>query len=192
MKTSIRRRLLVPAIVMVAATGTMAQTGGEPVGPPKPMVVVNTPANPVPVTGTVTGNVSVSGNVNVTNSPTVKIDPSANTVKVEEGSTDTLLYINDHDFNTDLSPIGPIDVSKYKQIRVSFILFASSEGSLNMIVGSVMPDGKGFLGLDDTHAGSFDPGDRYSRVFDVPGKHIMVLFGATPGKRLGRLAIFGR
>ena len=192
MKNSIRVQLAAAAIIFIGAAGAMAQTGAEPIGPPKPIVVVNTPANPVPVTGTVTGNVNVSGNVSVTNSPTVKIDATANTVKIDQGTTDTLLYIDDHDFNTDLSPIGPIDVSKYKQIRVSFILFGSSEGSLNMIVGSVMPDGKGFLGLDDTHAGSFDPGERYSRVFDVPGKHIMVLFGATPGKRLGRLAIFGR
>lgn len=192
MKNSIRVQLLAAAIVLTGTAATMAQSSDDPIGPPKPVVVANTPANPVPVAGTVTGNVSVTGNVNVANSPTVKIDSTANTVKVEPGLTDTLLYINDHDFNTDLSPIGPIDVSKYKQIRVSFILFGSSEGSLNMIVGSVMPDGKGFLGLDDTHAGSFDPGDRYSRVFDVPGKHIMVLFGATPGKRLGRLAIFGR
>jgi hypothetical protein len=153
---------------------------------------VNTPANPVPVTGTVTGNLSVTGNVNVTNSPTVKIDSTANSVKVDPGSTDVLLYLNDHDFGTDLSPIGPIDVSKYKQIRVSFILFGSSEGSLNVIVGSVLPDGTGFLGLDELHDGGFAPGERYSRVFDVPGKHISVLFGATPGKRIGRLAIFGR
>lgn len=192
MNTSIRKQLLVATILLVAVAGTKAQTGEEPVGPPKPVIVVNTPANPVPVTGNVTGNVSVTGNVNVTNSPTVKIDSAANTVKVDQGTTDVLLYINDHDFNSDLSPIGPIDVSKYKQIRVSFILFGSSEGSLNVIVGSVLPDGSGFLGLDELHDGSFAPGERYSRVFDVPGKHISILFGATPGKRLGRLAIFGR
>jgi hypothetical protein len=191
MKTSIRRRLLVPTIVMVAAAGTMAQSGDEPIGPPKPVVVVNTPANPVPVTGTVTGNVSISGNVNVTNSPTVKIDSTANTVKVDGGTTDVLLYLNDHDFSADLlTGIGPIDVSKYKQVRVSFVLLGSSEGDLGFHVGSVLPDG-GFLGLleDDV---TLDPGHRYSRVFDVPGKNIKILFGATPGKRIGRLAIFGR
>lgn len=192
MKNSSRVKFLTAGILLIGAAGAMGQTSDEPIGPPKPVVVVNTPANPVPVAGTVTGNVNVSGNVSVTNSPTVKIDSTANTVRVDQGTTDVLLYINDHDFGTNLSPIGPIDVSKYKQIRVSFILFGSSEGYLNMIVGSVMPDGNGFLALDDLHSGSFDPGERYNRVFDVPGKHISILFGATPGKRIGRLAIFGR
>ena len=192
MKNSSRVKFLTAGILLIGAAGAMGQTSHEPIGPPKPVVVVNTPANPVPVAGTVTGNVNVSGNVSVTNSPTVKIDSTANTVRVDQGTTDVLLYINDHDFGTNLSPIGPIDVSKYKQIRVSFILFGSSEGYLNMIVGSVMPDGNGFLALDDLHSGSFDPGERYNRVFDVPGKHISILFGATPGKRIGRLAIFGR
>lgn len=192
MRKTIRMKAVGIVVLTVGAIGASGQTPTDPAGVPRPVIVVNTTANPVPVTGAVTGNVSVTGNVNVTNSPTVKLDANANTVRVEPGSTDTLLYMNDHDFGTDLSPIGPIDVSKYKQIRVSFILFGSSEGSLNVIVGSVRPDGSGFLGLDELHDGGFAPGERYSRVFDVPGKHISILFGATPGKRIGRLAIFGR
>ena len=169
----------------------MAQSGDEPIGPPKPVVVTNTPANPVPVAGTVTGNVSVSGNVSVTNSPTVKLDSMANTVRVEPGSTEIPFFLNDHDFSVDLIPgLGPIDVSKYKQIRVSFFLYPSSEGDLSFTVYTALPDGS-LLELDHVDGG-VNPGDRYTKVLDVPGRSIRIFFGATPGKRIGRLAIFGR
>lgn len=190
MKNWIQFYLIFAAILLGGSIAASAQSG-EPIGPPKPVIVVNSPENPVPVVGTVNGNVSVNGSVSITNSPTVKIDSTANTVKVDSGSNEQLLYLNDYDFSGDLlTGIGPIDVSKYKQIRVSAVLYGSSEGYLNFIVGSVLPDG-GFLGLDEKDI-SLDPGDRYVRVFDVPGRSVKILLGATPGKRIGRVAIFGR
>lgn len=194
-------------LVLVGVMGAVAQTS-DPAGPTKPVVVVNTSANPVPVTGTVTG--TVTGSVSITNAPTVKIDSAANTIKIDSGSntvkidptankvevdggsTDQLLYLNDYDFRANLlTGIGPIDVSKYKQIRVVALLYPSSEGDLGFDVATILPDGS-VLALDPSGDSSLSPGERYSRVFDVPGKSIKILLGAGPGQRVGRIAIFGR
>ena len=45
--------LLIGAIALVTPRPTQGQQGGDPVGPTKPVQVVNTPSEPVPVTGTI-------------------------------------------------------------------------------------------------------------------------------------------
>lgn len=54
------------AVIAISILGAVgyAQTE-EPVGPTKPVVVVNSSANPVPVSGTVSGSVSVTNTLNV-------------------------------------------------------------------------------------------------------------------------------
>src|SRR6266498_1651362 len=76
--------LLIGAIALVTPHRTQGQ-GGDTVGPPKPVKVINTPAEPVPVTGTttITGDISLAPgtsvainntpNVNVVNTPTVQV-----------------------------------------------------------------------------------------------------------------------
>lgn len=89
--------LLIGAIALVTPRPTQGQ-GGDTVGPTKPVKVVNTPAEPVPVTGSITGSVNVvntpavnaqqSGewNVGIVGTPTVGLSPSANTVKIDPSS----------------------------------------------------------------------------------------------------------
>lgn len=58
--------LLIGVIAFVTPRPTRGQ-GGDPVGPPKPVKVVNTPAEPVPVTGTttITGDVTLAPGTSV-------------------------------------------------------------------------------------------------------------------------------
>jgi hypothetical protein len=75
---------LIGAIALVTPRPTQGQDG-DTVGPPKPVKVINTPAEPVPVTGTttITGDISLAPgtsvainntpNVNVVNTPTVQV-----------------------------------------------------------------------------------------------------------------------
>lgn len=62
-------------IALVTPRPTRGQ-GGDTVGPTKPVKVVNTAAEPVPVTG------SITGDINITNTPDVNV---ANTVRVSDG-----------------------------------------------------------------------------------------------------------
>src|SRR6266498_1313751 len=68
--------LLIGAIALVTPHRTQGQ-GGDTVGPPKPVKVVNTPAEPVPVTGTttITGDVTLAPGTSVAtnNTPTVNV-----------------------------------------------------------------------------------------------------------------------
>ena len=68
--------LVIGLVALVTPTSTQGQ-GGDTVGPPKPVKVINTPAEPVPVTGTmtVTGDVTLAPgtSVAINNSPTVQV-----------------------------------------------------------------------------------------------------------------------
>lgn len=75
--------ILIAAITLVSPKSTISTPAPGAV----PVKVINTPSNPVPTiaqgTTTVVGNVSVTGNVG--------INPSANTVKVENSATPLLV-----------------------------------------------------------------------------------------------------
>ncbi|MDQ3668380.1 MAG: hypothetical protein M3410_17755 [Acidobacteriota bacterium] len=60
--------LLIGAIALVTPHPTQGQ-GGDSVGPTKPVLVVNTPSEPVPVTGSITGDVNVANTVRVSDAP---------------------------------------------------------------------------------------------------------------------------
>jgi hypothetical protein len=68
--------LVIALVALATPTSTQGQDG-DTVGPPKPVKVVNTPAEPVPVTGTttITGDVTLAPgtSVAINNSPTVHV-----------------------------------------------------------------------------------------------------------------------
>src|SRR5690348_8918824 len=75
-----------------------------PVGQPRPVVVVNSASSPITVTGSVTGTVEISNtatvnakqsgswDVSLLGTPTVKIDPDNNTVKIA-GNCTALVFL---------------------------------------------------------------------------------------------------
>jgi hypothetical protein len=89
--------LLIGAIALVTPRPTQGQ-GADTAGPVKPVTVVNTPADPVPVTGSISGSVNIlntptvnarqngAWNVGIVGTPTVGLSPSANTVKIDPSS----------------------------------------------------------------------------------------------------------
>ena len=105
-----------------------------PAGPTN-VRVVNTLAEPVPVTGTVSvsnlpATQTVSGTVSVSNLPAIQnvsIDPAANTVKVDTSAPlsvrgERTALISDQTRTVDIDrPVAifdPVDVSQYKEIRI--------------------------------------------------------------------------
>ena len=56
--------ILLGSFILSVPRPTQGQ-GGDPVGPTKPVMVVNTPSEPVPVTGSITGDVNVANTVRV-------------------------------------------------------------------------------------------------------------------------------
>ena len=165
-----------------------AQTDNT-VGPTKPVVITNTPTNPVPVIGTITGN--VTGDVNVKNTPTVKIDPTANTVVFASKPSLTLLNTGLIDVSTGGYPsYGPFDVSKSSKIRVIATNSNNSDGSFQIMV--VVDDPAVFLPLDESGFVTLQPGQIFSRVYDVPGPSVKIIVGGNGSKRNGVIAVFAQ
>ena len=90
--------LLIGVIALVTPHTMLGQgQDGDTVSRTRPVKVVNTPAEPVPVTGAVTGSVSITNtpsvtvantpSVNVANVPMVRLDPDANAVTVAPRET---------------------------------------------------------------------------------------------------------
>jgi hypothetical protein len=164
--------------------------GQEPAGPTKPVLIVNTPAQPVPVSGIISGNVTLSGtsNVNVTNTPTVRIDPGSNAVVVAPHLTQLLLNTGIYDLSVGgFPPLAPINVASYSKIRVFARNDIDSDGYFSMTVGIRLPTGL-FISLDSV---SLDPGDSFNRVYEVPGQTIQILVGGNGPKRNALFAVFG-
>lgn len=182
------RNLTMAAAVTIAwLIGTVGINGqtSDPAGPPKPVTIINTTANPVPVVGTISG--SVTGSVSITNSPTVKIDPGYNKVEIESGTTGLLLNTGIYDISaTGFAPLGPFDVSKLSKVRVMVRNRPDSDRSFQVAIvdeNNVQLDEQGFVELQ--------PGQALSRVYEVPGRTIRLLFGGYPNTK-AQVIIYGR
>lgn len=182
------------------ATNTRIQ-GQEPVGPTKPVLVVNTPGQPVPVTGTITGivtlgntpsvNVVNTPGVNVINTPTVKIDPTGNVVAVASRPTQLIANTGIYDVSAGGYPaIGPFDVASFSKIRVVVFNQNNSDGPFIVFVSVRLPGGLIFS-LDGTNFATLQPGQSFSRVYEVPGQFVQVNVGGNGPNRNGAIAVFG-
>ena len=132
-------------LCVITLTLQFAVKGQEPAGPTKPVVVVNTPSQPVPVTGTVTGvvtlgntpdvNVVNTPNVNLINTPTVRIDPTGNSVVLAPRLTQMILNTGVYDVSTGGYPATqPLDVSSFSKIRVVAFNRTDSDGPFIIFV----------------------------------------------------------
>lgn len=154
--------------------------------------------NNLPTTQAVSGTVNVgnlpatqpiSGTVNIGNSPTVAISPTGNTVQVA-GTTHELAsgFIQMHPTDTLLFLTGgPIDVSAYRQIRLT-VFKCSGVGTIGVSLIGLAQSGLNFT-IDSFNVSSCD---FVSRSYDVPGTRILVRFensGADIGAQVG---LFGR
>jgi hypothetical protein len=197
-------RLGKSALVMGVLTLTfqLAARAQEPVGPVKPVVVVNTPSQPVPVTGTITGvvtlgntpnvNIANTPNVSIVNTPTVRIDPGSNAVVVAPRSTQLLLNTGVYDVSQGGYPAtAPIDVSSFSRIRVVAFNQSDSDGPFSIFVSVRLPGGL-VVSLDGANFGSLQPGQVFNRVYEVPGQSIQVNVGGNGPNRNGGIAVFGQ
>jgi hypothetical protein len=102
---------------------TLAQGGGGT--REQPVVVTNTTANPVPV----------AGGVSITNTPTVKLDPNENIVRIGRSTTVLLLTETFLIPNGTHTPELMIDTAEYETIRVctSFSIGAPANVSINTL-----------------------------------------------------------
>jgi len=185
--------ILIGLLVLSSDRQVLGQ-GNEPAGPTKPVVVVNTPANPVPVTGTITGG------VNITNTPTVNAQQSGlwnvgilgtPTVTVAPKLTQLLLNTGVYDVSAGGYPaLGPFNVGQFSKIRVMAINLSTSDGSFNIIVSAVLPGGT-ILSLDGANFVTLQPGQTFTRVYEVPGQTIQINVQGNGPNRNGAIAMFG-
>lgn len=185
--------LLISAIAFATPHSTQGQRE-EPVGPTKPVEVVNTPAEPVPVTGTITGSVNVANtpNVNVVNAPTVdarqsgqwnvgiagtptvRIDPNSNTVQFAPRDTELLLD------SGQIQPLGsgaihfPVEVGSISKVRVYGINLCGSEVTFR--TDALLPGGT-VIQLDDFKEAS---GGRFTQIYDTLGATLRLTVFPSP------------
>jgi hypothetical protein len=208
---SINNRLAVGiGILMIglACQASYSQTE-EPVGQARPVVVVNTPANPVPVSGQISiGNMpavdarqSGTWNVGINGTPTVKIDPTSNTIQVAPRGTKLVFDSGLLVYSEDGSSLrfGPIDVSAFSKIRLG----VSNGGfhHIDIFVRTSLVDSNPMLengftldsfSVEDSE-GDFDRGGpSVTKLYEVVGTKLFVTVsfrGQTEGRY--RIAVFG-
>ena len=199
------------AVFVVGGASTAAGQKGSPSPSPLPKPinakVVNTAAEPIPVTGSinarvvntaaepipVTGSITASGGVSITNSPTVKIDETANTVVVRSAAEQALFLVYDITENRTFG----VTTTKYSKVRVC--VEQTSWFSRNVTIRS-QASGTGFDNVDfiiDTlslHGALDDVYDHKCGVYEVPGKHMIIdVPRNTDHERPGtmRIVVFG-
>ena len=127
--------------VLIVAIVALTLVSGSPVlaAQDKDVIVVNTPAQPVPVTGTVavTGATTVSGTVNAAQSGpwTVGIDPAHNLVSLAPGGS---LFHNPGFTIIGAAPasidLGPFDLSNLSKLRIIARAFNNNDGDIKFEV----------------------------------------------------------
>ena len=197
--SAIRRRFLVPLLAhkqlghqlaitfFVVATILLpfhhAQAAGS-----APVTVVNTMANPVPVTSQGTSSITGSVSVTNTNANPVPVTGSVNisgtpNVTVVGGSVNvgTTVIADFEADNLDSSQhkFGPFDISKFSRIR--FRVTANGTGT---VVADIETDGLGdFFSLD---AGNVE-----SRLYEVPGTTATIFLNGDPSITQVFVKLFG-
>jgi hypothetical protein len=186
---------------VITLTFQFSVHGQEPVGPTKPVVVVNTPSQPVPVTGTITGvvtlgdtpnvNVVNTPNVNLINTPTVRIDPSSNSVVVAPRPTQLIYNTGVYDVSLGGYPTSPpLDVAQFSKIRVVAFNQSISDGPFNIIVSARL-SGSLIFSLDGSDFATLQPGQTFTRVYDIPGQIVQINVQGNGPNRMGAIAVFG-
>jgi hypothetical protein len=184
--------LLIGAIAVATPRPTQGQ-GGDPVGPPKPVEVVNTP--------TVNAQQSGAWNVALTGTPIVKIDPTANNVTFAPRGTSLVFDSGLVNYPSGTGPtlIGPIDIRSYSQIRVGVSHLGPSDIDVAVRTALVTAPPviiENSFRLDDfsveDNVGSIARnGPTVSRLYEVAGTTLFVYLFFRDGAHDVRVAVFG-
>jgi hypothetical protein len=174
--------LLIGAIAFVTPRSTQGQ-GGDPVGPTKPVEVVNTP--------TVNAQQSGAWNVGITGTPTIRIDPNSNGVTVAPRRTTLLLNTGIYDPSVGGFPTqGPIAVGQYSKIRILAENFSDSAGDILIRPRVTLTGGVSFF-LEEEAFVRLEPGEKFSRVYEVPGETLHIDVAGNSLSLRASVAVFG-
>ncbi|HEX5474978.1 MAG TPA: hypothetical protein VFX12_09985 [Vicinamibacterales bacterium] len=174
-----------------------ATVKGDPI---KDMLIVNTPAEPVPTTiqGTVAVNGAISGTIDarqsgpwgmsILNAPTVGIDPLRNTVKLATEGAKTAVLLN---ANIVGMPVGgqfldPIDVSGYAKVRISGTINGSGDITFTLLSDPDTSTPHNGLLLD-----TFTSGGTFTKVYDVPGVFLIIQMSPESANNQAILTLYG-
>ena len=162
----------------------------------KDVRVVNTTAEPVPTT--VQGSIGVDGtvqaaqsgpwNVGIVGTPTVKIDPANNSVKIVGGGTRLALNQSFIGMPTSGLLTDPIDISPFSKIRFSVTVNGSGSIKFFLISGTGASFPSGYA-LDDFTVDS--GGGSLTRTYDVAGETLLIHMFPTDSNNQAIIGVFG-
>jgi|GEM_PF-3762667 len=189
---------------VLGSNQAMLAQSGEPAGPTKPVVVVNPPSQPVPVTGTVTGNVSITSiptvdarqsgqwNVGINGTPTVRIDPNANTVQFAPRGTSLVFDSGVQRIASDADRFvrfENINVAPYTSVRVFVVRFAGPGLASDATAFITTRVGSEHYTFDVAQINSTNP--NVVKVYDTVGTGLGVSLLLNPGEFVIRVIVFG-
>jgi hypothetical protein len=147
--------------------------------------VVNTTAEPIPVQAQQSG----PWNVGINGTPTVKIDPANNTVKIVGGGTRLAFNQSFSGMPTSgFTSVDPIDISAFAKIR--FSVTVNGLGSIQFFLlsgtGGQFPSG---YSLDDF---TLDISDGHlTRAYDVAGLALLIQMKPSDSNNQAIIGVFG-
>ena len=183
---------------VIVALVALPLISGSPVlaAPEKDVIVVNTPAQPVPVTGNVavTGATTISGTVNAAQSGTwtVGIDPAHNQVSLAPGGS---LFHNPGFTTIGAAPasvdLGPFDLSNLSKMRIIARAFNNNGGDIKFTVFAWDPatSTEFRIPLDEFSLNE----ESLSRVYEAPPPTVVVRVTKVSGTGANyHLVVIGR
>lgn len=190
-KTLMGTVLSVAGVALTLASGSPALADKD-----KDVIVINTPAQPVPVSGTVavTGGTTVSGTVSAVQSGQwkVAIDPANNLVSLAPGAS---LFHNPGFTTIGAAPasvdIGPFDLSNVSKLRVIARAFNNNGGDIKFEVLAWDPSTPTIFSIDLDEFSLNE--ETLSRVYDAPPPTVVVRVTKVSGTGANyHLVVIGR
>ena len=184
-------------IITAAATASAQNIPGET----KPVLVVNTPDKPVPVTG----SVQVSGGLQVTNTPTVDarqsgpwsvtvsgtptvgIDPNNNTVRAARNGT-KLVSNNNVGYDSDGVTFNIVDISDCSKVRIQFANTGNSDVQVKIFSQDLSALPQVYLFEYETF--TVPAHGRVNKLYDTLGTMVNMQFTSS-GNGSVRVGVFG-
>ena len=163
---------LLTMIVLLTTFGLVRAQESE-VGPPKPVKVVNTPSEPVPVIG----------NINVLNTPTVRLDPDGNNVQIV---TRVVAGSSGHAIEPGETFKQRIDVRSFLNVRL-YARERATGGNLEVTIFTENVN-VGFK-VDEFTVGL----NQVTRLYELAGDFIEInVFNPGSERRFLNFAVYGR
>ena len=203
------RKLATAAIVIISSGLCVNAQTGEVIGPTRPVVIFNTPANPVSVSGQITienmpavdARQSGAWSVGILGTPTVRLDPNANTIQFTPRATRLVFDSGELVYSEDGTSLtfGPLDVSTYSKIRLGVNNMGSHD--IDIFVRTSLVDANPNLGnafsvdsfsVEDSLGSIVRGGPSVSKLYEVVGTKLFITVSfrnETEGKY--RIAVFG-